>query len=253
MAPTKVTFAVLFLAVVSILAGCGAVLINEGSKLESLSDGLKNPASQTAKVIVPADQRLIGNFDDGSTHMNPSLYGAKAGLWSVSTYSGTIDTPFIVPGGANGTPMAAHVSGTLLGNNTYPSFTLTGKLKPSGYYDASPFTGIRFYYKEPSDDQAAGLRFSVPIASTVPISSGGICTDGCNNNFGVDLSKTDNWVKKDLAFGDMKRGAGWGSVVSPPDLTDHLREIVDIDWSNGSGNAVGTFKIDYWVDEVEFY
>jgi hypothetical protein len=255
MAPSKTTFVVLFFGMAILLAGCGAVLINEGSKEESLSDGLKNPAKLAPKVVVPPDQALISDFEDGSVHMNPKLYGAKAGMWTATTYSGTVNTPLVVPGGANGTAMALHVSGTLInkGDNTYPSFVLSGKFKSRGFFDASPFQGIRFYYKCPADDQATSHRFSVPIAATVPTSNGGTCTDGCFNHFGTDLPAAADWIKKDLAFADLKRGSGWGSPVAPPDFTDHLKEIIDVEWVDGSGNNAGSYKIDYWVDEVEFY
>ncbi len=255
MAPAKATTLFLCLSVVFLLAGCGAVLINEGSKSEPLSDGLKDPANSAPKIVIPPDQALISNFEDGSVRMNPKLYGMKGGLWTVNIYSGTVDTPLVVPGGANGTAMALHVSGTLInkGDNSYPSFVLSGKFKRSGFYDASPFHGIRFYYKCPADDQATSHRFNIPIAATVPSSGGGICSDGCYNHFGADLVQTLDWVKKDLPFTNLKRGSGWGSPVSPPDFTDHLKEILDVEWVDANGNSQGNCKIDYWVDEVEFY
>jgi hypothetical protein len=255
MTPTKATFKVLVFAAVTFLVGCGAVLVNRGSKDESLGDGLKNPAKLTAQIIVPADQALIGNFEDGSLHMNPKLFGAKAGLWSATTYGGTINIPVVVPGGANGTMWAIHVSGKLInkGDNTYPSFLLMGKFKPRGFYDASPFHGIRFYYKWPADDQGTTRRFNIPIAATVPSSSGGTCTDGCSNHYGVDLTKTDAWVEKQLAFTDLSRRSGWGSPVTPPEFTEHLKEIVDLEWMDSCDNNTGTYTMDYWVDEVEFF
>jgi hypothetical protein len=255
MVPSKAVFTVLFPAVVFLLAGCGAVLINEGSKEEPLSDGLKNPEVQKAQVKVSPAQAIISNFEDGTNKMNPLLYGSKAGVWTATNSGGVINTPLVVPGGANGTAMALHVSGTLVnkGDNTYPSVLLAGKFKPRAYYDASPFHGIRFYYKCPADDLAPGRRFNIPIAATVPTSSGGICTDSCYNHFGVDLTTANDWVKKQLSFNDLQRQSGWGSAVTPPDFTDHLREIVDIEWMEGSGNTAGTYAIDYWVDEVEFF
>ncbi len=255
MVPSKVTFPFLFPALVLFITGCGAVLINEGSKDEPLSDGLKNPEVKTVQVAVPPDQSVISNFEDGLPHMNPKLYGAPAGKWTATSPAGIIDTPLVVAGGANGTAMAIRVTGTLVnkGDNSYPAFLLAGKFKPRGFFDASPFHGIRFYYKCSTDDQAPRHRFSVPIAPTVPTSSGGSCTDGCYNHFGADLPPASEWSKKVYAFTDLQRGSGWGSPVTPPDFTDHLKEIIDIEWMEGSENAAGTYKIDYWVDEVEFF
>ncbi len=239
-----------------LLAGCGAVLVNQGAKEEPLTDGLKNPAALQAKVNVPADQKIVGNFEDGSTNINSKLYGAGGGTWSVFAGNGnTVNNPFVVSGGAHGTSMAVHLFGTLMnkGDNSYPSFTLQGKLKQSGYYDARAFSGVRFYYKSPSDDKAPAQRFKFTIAATLPTSNGGTCTDGCYNHFGADLSMSADWVQKSYSFNDLKRGSGWGSPITPPDLVDHLTEVVGLEWSHDSGNTAGSYPIDFWVDEVEFF
>ena len=252
----KKPFYILGLFASVLLTGCGAILVNEGSKEEPLTDGLKNPAAMQPKVNVPADQKIVGNFDDGSTSINSKLYGAGGGIWSVFAGGGnTVNNPYVVAGGAKGTAMAAHLFGTLVnkGDNTYPSFTLQGKLKQSGYYDASAFSGIRFYYKSPSEDKAPAQRFKFTIAATLPTSNGGTCADGCYNHFGADLSTAADWELKSYSFSDLKRGSGWGSAVIPPDLVDHLKEVVGLEWSHDSGNTAGSFPIDYWVDEVEFF
>ncbi len=256
MSASKMVFNVLAISFVLSMAGCGAVLVNEGSKQEPLTDGLKNPAESKPTVVVSADQKIISNFEDGSPNMNPQLYGAPAGKWNAFSYAGnTINMPFIVPGGANGTKMAAHISGTLVnkGDGSYPAFTLQGMFKDSGFFDASMFQGIQYYYKCPADDKATARRFSVTIAATLPTSNGGTCTDACYNHFGADLSTTGDWVLKTYAFSDLKRQPGWGSPVNPPDFTDHLTEIKTIEWSHNSQNTAGTYPIDYWVDEVQFF
>jgi hypothetical protein len=63
---------------------------------------------------------------------------------------------------------------------------------------------------------------------------------------------TGDWVLKTYNFTDLKRGAGWGSAVLPPDLVDHLKEVIGFEWSHNSQNIAGTCNIDFWVDEVEF-
>jgi len=224
-------------------------------KQEPLTDGLKNPSENKPKVQVPAEAKIIGNFEDGTNHMSSKLYGAPAGVWNAFSYGGnTITMPFIVSGGANGSKMAAHIYGTLTnkGDGSYPSFTLQGQFTPSGPYDASAFQGIRFYYKCPVVDQASTRRFSIPIRATLPTSAGGTCSDQCYNHFGADLS-TGDWSQKTFSFSDLKRQAGWGSPVNPPDFTDHLNEIMGIQWDHNDQNTAGTYHIDYWVDEVEFF
>ncbi|HVZ81485.1 MAG TPA: hypothetical protein VHE12_11920 [bacterium] len=238
------------------LAGCGGVLVNEGAKNEPLTDGLRDPAALAAKVDVPADQKVIGNFEDGSTNMNPKLFGSGSGTWSAfGTGGNTIGNSWIVEGGANGTGHAVHIFGTLVnkGDNSYPAFMLQGALKSGGRLDARMFQGIRFYYKCPATDQATTRRFNMPIPATLPASNGGTCTDGCYNHFGADLSVTGDWTRKSFDFTDLKRQAGWGSPITPPDLVDHLKELTNLEWSHNSGNSAGTYAIDYWVDEVEFF
>ena len=241
-----------------LLTGCGAVFVNEGSKNASLANGLPNPnAKQGKKVDVSKEAKVISNFDDGSTNMNPKLYnGGSGGQWMAITYGGnTINKEFIVAGGANGTPKAVHIFGSLVdkGDKVYPSFELQAKFKDTGYYDASAFTGIKFYYKCPATDAALKRRFAIGTAPTLPTSGGGTCSDQCYNNFGADLSVAADWTAKTYALADLKRESGWGAPVTPPDLTDHLKEFIDLEWANSANNAAGSYNIDYWVDEVEFF
>jgi hypothetical protein len=230
--------------------------VNQGSKNEPLRDGLQNPSEHAAKVIVPAAQKVVSDFEDGSNRMNPQLYGAPEGSWMAYSYAGnTVNSPFVVSGGANGTKMAAHLFGNLInkGDASYPAFVLAGRFNPGGYFDASAFSGIRFYYKCPSDDNASARRFAIPIAGTVPPSAGGTCSDNCYNHFGKDLVPSDGWVLVNAPFKDLQRIPGWGSPVGSPEFPEHLTEIIDIEWNHNSANTGGKTNIDFWVDEVEFY
>ena len=42
-------------------------------------------------------------------------------------------------------------------------------------------------------------------------------------------------------------------TLIPPDLTDHLSEFINFAWTNSGNNVAGTYNIDYWVDDVEFF
>jgi hypothetical protein len=256
MPPSRLYRGFFCIALLLFFCGCGAVLVNEGSKAEPLTDGLKDPSQVKAKVVVSSDQKVVSDFEDGSTQMNPKLYGAVGGSFSAFSFGGNrVNNPFVLAGGANGTKMAAHLFGTLLnkGDNQYPAFSLQAKFTDKGTYDASAFQGIRFYYKCPADDQATGRRFIVPISATLPGSAGGTCSDGCYNHFGADLSPTGDWALKTIAFSDLKRQSGWGSMITPPDFVDHLKELVSLEWDHSSGNTAGSYNIDFWVDEVEFF
>ncbi len=238
-----------------LVCGCGAVFVNEGAPNASLARGMAVPHAQK-KVEVSKEASSIASFDDATANINPKIYGGADGTFMAISFDGNTPNKDIIGGpGANGTPKAAHVFGTLVdhGKFTYPAFTLVGKFKASGYYDASAFTGIKFYYKCPADDQALKRRFAIGTAPTLPGSEGGTCSDGCYNHFGADMVMTPDWTPKSYDFADLKRESGWGSPVTPPDLTDHLKEFINVKWDNSANNAAGSYNIDFWVDQIEFY
>jgi hypothetical protein len=241
------------LLLVGLLAGCGAVFVNEGSKNAYLAEGLRNP-DKPPKPELSRASRLIGDFEDGSPSMNSHLFSSNEGGWLATSGTNVLGS-FIAPGGANGTQKAAHLSGMIFdpGDFTYPALTLQGKFHTSGNYDASLFNGIRFYYKCPQSDKAHRRRFAIAVAPTVATSEGGTCLDQCGNHYGADLKQSDDWVKLDFKFNDLTREQGWGSAVTPPNLSDHLQEFIYLKWESGANNVKGTFNIDYWVDEVEFF
>ncbi len=239
-----------------VLAGCGAVFINPGSKMSSLRDGLVNPDLSKPKVTVPAEQKIICNFEGGNKAINSKLYGGATGSFMVFSFAGNTPNPvFIDKGGPNGLPFCAHVTGSLTdkGDRSYPSFTLQGQFKSGGFYDASAFSGIQFYYKCPEDDQAIKRRFAIGTSPTLPPQDGGTCATDCYNHFGAYMAPTTDWKFCSYKFTELPREPGWGSPVVPPDLVDHLNEFVYVKWDHGGDNNAGTYNIDYWVDDIEFF
>jgi hypothetical protein len=239
----------------SFLTGCGAVFINEGSKQYSRADGLQNPSENKPKINVPAGQRLISDFQNSSTNVNSKLFGASGGNWIAFSFGGnTVNSPFLVPGGANGDAMAAHLFGILTdkGDASYPSFTLSCQFTQSGLYNAENFNGIKFYYKCSSKDQALKRRFNLGTAPTLPASAGGNCAANCFDHFGAPLKPSEDWVVYNFKFTELTR-EGWGAPVTPPDLVDHLQEFINASWNNSANNVAGSYPIDFWVDDVEFF
>ncbi len=245
----------IFLAAFSavLLAGCGAVFVNEGSQNAFLAEGIRNP-EKPPKPQLSRASRLIGDFEDGTVAMNPKLYSSNEGTW-MATNSSDILSGFIVSGGANGTTRSAHLRGMVVdtGDFSYPSLVMQGKFHVSGNYDASLFIGVRFYYKSAPEDKAHRSRFSVAIAPTVSTSEGGTCLDQCGNHYGANINASQDWTEVSYKFGDLTREQGWGATVTPPNLPDHLQELIYIKWEHGANNVKGTFQMDYWVDEVEFF
>jgi hypothetical protein len=254
MASTRIFFFLFIVSGLSLLAGCGAVFVNEGSRNASVAEGVANP-NLPLKTTVPAEARMISDFEDGTKNMNPKLYGSGLGFWRTVSSDGNMPNyDFVVSGGASGSK-SARVFGMLIdhGNARYPAFALEGKFKRTGYYDAGAFKGIRFYYRCPAADKAAKRRFGIGIASTVPVAEGGVCQEQCGNHFGANLTNSEEWTQKSFLFSELKREEGWGASLGSPEFTDHLREIIYIKWENSANNTVGAYAIDYGVDDVEFF
>ncbi len=237
-----------------LLAGCGAVFINQGSRNNAYAENQVDP-NASKQTSVPESNRVVADFENGTKAMNSILFGAGLGSFIAYSPQGVIPFNFVSAGGANGTKMAAHVNGTLWdrGNGVYSSYALLGRFKTSGYFDASAFQGIKFYYKCPSTDRAPRRRFGLAIASTAPVALGGVCQQKCGNDYGANLKPTSDWQEMSYNFTDLKREEGWGESIDPPDFTDHLKEIIYIKWDHGTTNVAGTYNVDYWVDEVEFF
>jgi hypothetical protein len=85
------------------------------------------------------------------------------------------------------------------------------------------------------------------------VADGGVCTDQCGNHFGVFLKPTLDWTVESFDLKSLVREEGWGATLDSDDFMDHLKEVVYIKWENGTNNVPGLYKIDYWVDQVEFY
>jgi len=85
------------------------------------------------------------------------------------------------------------------------------------------------------------------------VTDGGICVEQCGNNDGINMPAVTEWTQESFDFADLTREEGWGAPLEAPDLTDHLKEFLYLQWYHGANNTPGTYNIDFWVDDVEFY
>lgn len=215
-----------------------------------------DPLPSPTPTSTPLPSNWIDDFEDGNLNMNPTLVNSLNGFWQAFSWAGNetnINSAVESPG-ANGTNRMMHVWGTLVGGGTgFPGFTLRGKFRTLGLYDATSFTGIRYYYRTASTDAAANRLFQIAVAQTTPPSDGGTCTATCFDHFRVVLTNTaGSWTFRSHNFSTITQ-AGWGTPVSPPGLLNHLDEVVFIQWIHDHNNDVGSWSIDYAVDEVEFF
>lgn len=218
---------------------------------------------------------IIDNLEDGDLKLNSVTF--PEGVWYASTWGdpgNKVNSNWVSCGnvGANGTDCAIHLFGLLKDNadGQYPSFQLECILS-SGYFDASAFHGLRFYYNIPNDDipvtpLAPGestllkgtRRFNFVVAATQQDIKGGTCPSNCFDHFGDFLNATNGaWIQKTYYFNsaygtpNMTR-QGWGYPSGLTLTPAVLKQAIELQWQDGRNGSKGRYNIDYWVDEVEF-
>jgi endoglucanase len=206
-----------------------------------------NPADETP---CPRETGLISDGENGPNRT--SFIEGRGGYWyTYADDKGSEVLPLpgekggtftMANGGANGTPHAARMTGTLgTAQIVYAGMGL-GLVDPKGEYDARKYKGISFWAKKGSPDSARNVRLKVPDHNTDPL--GKVCTE-CFNDFGAYLEFTDDWKQYTITFASMKQQSDWGKPRPPALATGALYGVqfqVD-DYGK---------KFDIWVDEIAF-
>ena len=148
----------------------------------------------------------------------------------------------LAEGGANGTQRSMQMKGKTAsdGGDIYVGmgFGFTHPTKP---YDASAYGGITFWAKK-GPGSTGNVRVKIPDANTDP--AGKICSE-CYNDFGYDLTLTEEWKQYTVSFEDMKQGEGWGAPR--PNFVDKS-QIFGIQWQVADPGA----DFDIYIDEIAF-
>ncbi len=207
---------------------------------------------------------MVVNFESGLQVSSTLAEANRPGnqIQTAGTIVGT-GSPFVTPllasPGANGTSTCVHMVGTVTdpGNASYPAILLAIPLEMagSGRYDASLFSGIKFYYKVAASDTASTRVFSIPIVKTSVAPAGTCATyNTCYNNFSVSYAPTGgSWALATIPFKSMTRG-NYGGSFTPSDLSGvNLQEFLSLQWSEGNQNVPATVNVDFSVDEVQFF
>jgi hypothetical protein len=193
---------------------------------------------------------VIDNFDDNDGRI--LMVSGRQGPWHTfnDTSSGNQQPPVgaaFTPqaGGANGTPYAAHTTGSGykfggVGLDLDNATTMPEGMQ-SQAYNASAYSGIRFWAKGNGN-----LRVEFPQRSFVPTTRGGACnesTSTCWNVYGSrsaqgTLSLTD-WKQVTISFSSLEREDGSKTPAFDPS------QLMGIAFKHEGD----TF--DFWIDEVE--
>ena len=207
---------------------------------------------------------MVINFENGLTVSSNLAEANRPGnkVLTAGTIVATgspLVTPIIVSSGAANTANCVHMQGPVTdpGNATYPAVELVIPLEAggNGQYDASLFSGIKFYLKVASDDNAGTRSFSIPIVKTSPAPAG-TCSlyNSCYNNFAYAYSSTNgNWQLVILPFTSLARASYGGSFTPSTMSGTNLQQILSLQWSEGNNNVAGTINVDFYVDEVQFF
>lgn len=222
------------------------------------------PTSYASSGANPA---MIVDFESG-LNVSASLAEAnrpnnKIVTPGVITPNGSpLVTPLLVSGsglGAANTNSCVQMQGTVIdpGNASYPAILLSIPIDTNGNgrYDASLFTGIRFYIKTAPGDTAGSRSFSIPIVKTSVAPAGTCATyNSCYNGFAQAYNNTGGaWTPVNIVLASMVRG-NYGGAISPTTLSGtNLQEILGLQWSEGNQNVPGTVNVDFSVDEIQFY
>jgi endoglucanase len=191
-----------------------------------------------------ADDAVIEDAEDGDNQV--LLRGGRSGyLYTYRDGHGSSVAPegkfATSSGGAEGTHQALRMHGKLADRDDAYAGVGLSFTDPKAPYDASRWKGLVFYARA-APGSATSVRLKVPDASTDP--DGHVCKE-CFNDFGIDFQVTDEWTRYEVAFADLKQGAGWGAPR--PDAID-LTRLYSLQWQVTTRNA----SFDVWIDEISF-
>jgi endoglucanase len=194
----------------------------------------------------PADF-VIDDAEDNNNQVKQA--GGRNGYWYTyadkqgTTISPPAHTKFLMSqGGAKDSKYSAHMLGKISANGD-PLFGGMGFsfTDPKGPYDASKYTGISFWAKV-GPGSTKTLRLKVPDVNTDP--DGKVCKE-CFNDFGADLTLTDQWKKYTLPFASLKQMKDWGD---PNPASINKSKLYGMQWQVNDSGA----SYDIWIDEVQF-
>ncbi|MGH7739104.1 MAG: hypothetical protein ACREL1_03050 [bacterium] len=226
----------------------------------------QNQPITTAVLAEPLPVTVVSNFSNASLNVNPTLTNSKRGNFLDGTYGYTTDSGLILSTPPAGDPSdssyALHLFGTYTdyGNGAYPAFELECFLRDDqSYFDASGFTGIKFDWNCPSDDNSQQRFLCLVTARIAPQSIGGDGTCGtagavpCYDYFSLTLPQTGGtWqsITASLMTGfPLQYSSGSPSTVQTTDL----QQVLELMWTNRANNIAGNYTCNMWLDNIRFY
>jgi hypothetical protein len=188
---------------------------------------------------IPID--LIDDFEDGNAAILPN--DGREGKWYVmNDGSGTQkpsaqDTivPPLLDAPRGKSKRALHtVGGGFFAWGAYIRANLRTGMMNNVPYDASRYTGVRFFARSGDGDKHSAIFMLPTVGTSCP---------GCTNHFGTKFEYSSEWQEYFLPFNEMKQqGFGMpGAKLKPKEIV-----AVQVQFDNN-------VDFDLWIDDIGFY
>ena len=219
-----------------LLLGLGACRVNPTSPdLESSPEGKACPPDAKIEDAEDANNQIL--VQDGRSGY-VYTYADPSGTTIDPPGGGVFTTS---PGGANGSQNALRMSGQLASGSLVYAAMGMNFADPRGPYDASKYKGISFFAKK-GPSTTSKLRIKLPDKNTDP--DGGVCA-ACSNDFGLQLSLSEEWQRFIVPFSALRQESGWGNPRPRTVASDALFAI------HFQVNDKGR-PFDVWIDDLAF-
>jgi endoglucanase len=230
---------VLFLAFVA-----GTALVSSGA---CVPPGARPESARSAALKECGPDGLIDDFEDNNNQIN--VVGDRGGYWytyadkegsTVWPEQGDKGGTFTLVEGGHDSKFAVEVKGKLAGKSiVYAAMGLNFR-DPKEAYDASMYEGITFWAK--SGAGPAKMTVKMPDGNTDP--DGQVCT-ACFNDYGAQITLTNQWERIVLPFRALHQEADWGAPRKPHIDPKRLFAIHFEAKTPGS-------DYDFWIDDIAF-
>jgi hypothetical protein len=217
---------------------------------EPLPDEIPEPIDEPSEPPLVAcegakgngDGALIDDFED--TNLDTLVQDQREASWFYyDDGSGGAHTVLVDPAEPDREGYAIHIAGggfTDWGSGVGVGLRWTGESDERCVYDASYYTGVRFWMV----GNGATVRVQGMNPIVIPELEGGTCTDpdACWDNHGVDVASEMVWTEVFLPFGEFTQR--W---TEPPVAFDPA-SIFTIEFTLESYQ-----DYDIWIDDLGFY
>jgi hypothetical protein len=218
----------------------GSAGLASGGGHQAGTAGLGGEGSAGAPAV---EIDLIDDFEDGDDVI--SANDGRVGTWYASNdgsgtqepSEGDLVEPALLAPARDASQRALHTFGG--GFTTWGAFVRAnlrvGAAGANQPYDASDYTGVRFWARSGDDEQHAAFLV-LPSADTT------MCP-GCGDHFGTEFEYSSEWQEYHLPFDEMEQrgfGAPRPALVTSEILAVQILFEDDVDF-------------DIWIDDVGFY